>query len=269
MNLKRILTTVIGLPIVLFILLGTNSYVVDACMAIILLRAVYEYKNCLAKKKIKVISWIMYLAAASIAFLHIVPNEIVDLVFLYSVPTIMLILFGHVIATDMKITLKDITYTLLGILYLIGFGIFVPIVAGKSFGKYLIFLILFPAWGTDSFAYLIGKRFGKHKFSSVSPNKSIEGCIAGTVSSLILCLLLALVVNNYTSLEVSYLAFGIAGVVLSLIGQIGDFTASVIKRSFGIKDFSDLIPGHGGIIDRIDSVIFIAPFANLFITLFM
>lgn len=269
MNLKRILTTIIGLPIVLFILLGTNIYVVDAFMAIILLRAVYEYKNCLAKKKIKVVSWIMYLAAISVAFLHIVPENVVNMIFLYSVPAILLILFAHVVATEMKITLKDITYTLLGIIYLIGFSIFIPLIIGKAYGGYLIFLVLFTAWGTDSFAYLVGKKFGKHKFSSVSPNKSIEGCIAGTLSSLILCMLLAFVMQSRENLEISYLAFGMAGVILSLIGQLGDFSASVIKRSFGIKDFSDLIPGHGGIIDRIDSIIFIAPFANLFITLFM
>lgn len=268
MNL-RILTTVIGLPIVLFILLCTNCYVVDACIAIVLLRAVYEYKNCLAKKKIKVISWIMYLAAISVGFIHIIPEQIVNTIILYSMPTIALILFGHVVVSDMKITLKDVVYTLLGIVYLIGFTLFIPIIAGKPYGKYLIFLVFFPAWGTDSFAYLIGRKFGKHKFSSVSPNKSIEGCIAGTVSSVILCLLLAFIMNSTTSVDVSYVAFGIAGVILSLIGQLGDFSASAIKRSFGIKDYSDLIPGHGGIIDRIDSLMFIAPFANLFITLFM
>ena len=128
---------------------------------------------------------------------------------------------------------------------------------------FLLIYVFLAAWGTDTFAYCIGKRLGKHKFSKVSPKKSIEGCIAGTVSAIILMVLYTVILNKNLSFDYSYWTIGISALVLSLIGQIGDFAASSIKRYTGIKDFGDLIPGHGGMLDRIDSVIFIAPLAYL------
>ena len=123
--------------------------------------------------------------------------------------------------------------------------------------------ILIAAWGTDVFAYLIGKKFGKHKFSKVSPKKSIEGCIAGTIGAVLIMILYTFILNTYFQFNYSYIYIIIIGIVLSLIGQIGDFSASCIKRYVDIKDYSNLLPGHGGMLDRIDSVLFLAPFAYL------
>ena len=128
-------------------------------------------------------------------------------------------------------------------------------------GKILVWFIMFSAWGSDTFAYLTGKYLGKHKFSKISPNKTIEGCIGGLLGSIILCLIYAIIVNNAFGLNLVYWQVVITAIVLSIIGQIGDFAASAIKRHFEVKDFSNLFPGHGGMIDRIDSIIFIAPFA--------
>ena len=122
---------------------------------------------------------------------------------------------------------------------------------------------------SEVLSVLIGKRFGKTKFSKVSPNKSIEGCIAGTLGSILMNFVFVFILNRFFGYSISYLFITLVALGLSIIGQIGDFSASVIKRSFGIKDFSELFPGHGGMIDRIDSVIFMAPFAYfLFIVLF-
>ena len=129
--------------------------------------------------------------------------------------------------------------------------------------------ILIAAFGTDVFAYLVGMKFGKHKFSKISPNKTIEGCIAGTVGAIILTVVYTIVMNNLFDMQINYVLIGVMGLILSLVGQIGDFAASVIKRFFEVKDFSNLFPGHGGMVDRIDSVIFIAPFAYLFITMLL
>ena len=117
------------------------------------------------------------------------------------------------------------------------------------------------------FAYCIGRRFGKHKFSKVSPKKSIEGCIAGTIGSTVLALIYTIILNNVITFEYSYFIVGISGIALSLIGQLGDFSASCIKRYVDIKDYSNLLPGHGGMLDRIDSVLFIAPFAYMLFTI--
>ena len=172
----------------------------------------------------------------------------------------------------MKITLKDITFTLIGILYLFIFLVFLPLLFGTDgdiSGKYLIWYVLFSAWGTDVFAYVFGKRIGKTKFSKVSPNKSIEGCVAGTLGAVASCLIYTFALNTICGFGISYLLIGIISLILSIIGQIGDFSASIIKRYFEVKDFSNLFPGHGGMIDRIDSVMFIAPFAYILFLMFL
>ena len=101
----------------------------------------------------------------------------------------------------------------------------------------------------------------------MSPKKSIEGCIGGTIGAVVVILIYTYVVNTYLNMSYSYTYIAAISVVLSLIGQIGDFAASSIKRYVDIKDYSNLIPGHGGILDRIDSLLFIAPFAYVFFTM--
>ena len=126
---------------------------------------------------------------------------------------------------------------------------------------------MFAAWGTDIFAFIIGRKFGKTKFSKVSPNKSVEGCVAGIIGAVVTSLIYTLAINYFGNFDISYLSIGIISAILSIIGQIGDFAASSIKRYFEVKDFSNLFPGHGGMLDRIDSVMFIAPFAYFLLTI--
>ena len=167
------------------------------------------------------------------------------------------------LCSSSKISFKDMSYTLLGICYIPTFLMFLTMIDKMQNGKILLGYIFIASWGTDILAYCIGKRFGKHKFSKVSPKKSIEGCIAGTIGATILALIYTLILNKGFSFEYSYIIVGISGIVLSLIGQLGDFSASCIKRYVDIKDYSNLLPGHGGMLDRIDSVLFIAPFAYM------
>ena len=184
-----------------------------------------------------------------------------------------MILFLHIIITEMKINVSDIAFTILGIVYIVGFTAFVPFLYGyeeccfENIGKYYIWYIFAATWGTDIFAYLTGKYFGKHKFNKISPKKSIEGCIGGTLGGVLLVLGYTFILNTYFDFGINYIIIGIIGLTLSIVGQIGDFAASSLKRYSEIKDFSNLIPGHGGMIDRIDSVIFAAPFAYYLLTL--
>ena len=167
----------------------------------------------------------------------------------------------------MKTSFKDIAYTFLGIFYVVFFTMFIALIYGMQNGRVLIWYALFAAWGSDVFAYLIGKYFGKHKFSKVSPKKSIEGCIAGVVGAVVLMVIFTYFANTYWNLNVNYGYIVLIGVALSLLGQVGDFAASSIKRYVDIKDYSNLIPGHGGMLDRIDSLIFLAPFAYVLFSL--
>ena len=286
MNLQRILTGVIGLPIVILLLVLGNKYVFDVVMAIIACISIHEYfKAC--KNEVKNLSWVGYVLAIGIALLHIVNARIALISLIIVIPTTLLLLFLHIIISDMKITLKDIAFSLLGIAYVITFTMFIPLIYGigdntklnflnedsfvdtvvKNFqntiipGKYLIWYLIFCAWGSDTFAFTFGKLIGKHKFSKVSPNKTIEGCFSGVLGAVILSLIYTLVLNNKLNFGINYLIVIAMAIVFCVIGQIGDFAASTIKRHFDIKDFSNLFPGHGGMLDRIDSVMFIAPFA--------
>ena len=120
-----------------------------------------------------------YLSAILICFIHVVPRQYILLAIGMSVPAIISVLFIQVIFTDMKTSIKDIAITLLGIGYITGFILYMPLLHGAPFGKYLIWYILFAAWGTDTCAYFIGNKYGKHKLTKLSPHKSVEGLIGG------------------------------------------------------------------------------------------
>lgn len=266
MDIKRLTSGLLGFPLVLIIFLLGNKIVVDIALAIIAILSMSEYFNAI-KKVAKPAKWIGYVSCLSIALIHIIPGEYLNMVVTLSVPTILIILFAQVIATDMKTSFKDIAYTFIGIFYVVFFIMFVAFINGMPNGNILIWYAILAAWGTDISAYVIGKHFGKHKFSKVSPKKSIEGCIGGTIGAIILMLAYTYFANTYWGMNYSYLFIGGIGVILSLVGQIGDFAASSIKRFVDIKDYSNLIPGHGGMLDRIDSLIFLAPFAYALFTL--
>lgn len=121
-------------------------------------------------------------------------------------------------------------------------------------GKYLVWLIFICSWGCDTCAYCVGVLIGKHKMAPVlSPKKSIEGAVGGVVGAALLGVAYAAVLHN------DMIAYAIICAVGALISMVGDLAASAIKRNQGIKDYGKLIPGHGGILDRFDSVIFTAP----------
>ena len=130
-----------------------------------------------------------------------------------------------------------------------------------NYSPYLMICILIIIWVNDSFAFLVGKNFGKTKlFVSVSPKKTIEGFVGGFVFSL----LTAYVISNYNK-EFTLLNWIIIAAIVSVIGTIGDLIESKFKRQANIKDSGNIMPGHGGILDRLDSLLFAAPFVYLYI----
>ena len=267
MNVKRIVSGLIAFPILASILILGNKYIVDVAFSIVSVLCVNEFYKSF-KPKARPVEWLGYFYGAFIIIIHLLPKELGTSVMMISIPLTILILFAYVIFSNMKRTIYDVMITLLGIIYIISFIMCLSLIYGMQNGKILIWYVLFAAWGTDMFAYFIGKKFGKHKLkNSVSPNKSIEGCIAGTFGSIILVVGYNAVINNVFNIEISYIFAALYAIVMSIIGQIGDLAASSIKRYNEIKDFSNLIPGHGGMLDRFDSVIFIAPFAYFILTM--
>ena len=266
MEIKRVLTTVIGLPIVIAVFIFGNIYVVDVAFAIVSAISLHEYFNSI-KGKFKPVIWIGYLASSLIAFVHVIPKDIALNMIAVLIPSFIGLLFLQVIFSNMKTSVNDIAITLFGICYITLFLLFLPIINGRPHGKILIWYVFITAWGTDICAYLTGRTIGKHKFSEISPNKTIEGCVGGIIGAVLISFLYTYAINYFFKINISYTSIIIISAILSIIGQIGDFAASSIKRYVGIKDYSNLIPGHGGMLDRIDSVIFIAPFAYILLSL--
>lgn len=133
-----------------------------------------------------------------------------------------------------------------------------------SHGLFFMVLALCGAWLADSGAYFAGTFLGKHKLCpSISPKKTVEGLIGGTLTNALIFIVITLVYAKFissTTVEFNYPLMALLGMLCSLLGLLGDLTASLIKRQCQIKDYGNIMPGHGGVLDRFDSVLFVAPF---------
>ena len=261
MDSKRILTSLIGLPLVfLFMVYGSEQVI---CFAMMVIGIICMCEYCKVIEKVCTpITWVAILST-SIIYLISVQNLRQPILY-YSLPVLMLILFLNVIITEMKISVKDVSYTLLGIIYITGCIAFLSLLTIIS--KSLLIYAIIVAWSTDIFAYLAGRSFGKHHFSKISPKKTIEGCIVGAIAATIFGTIFFLFNTKIATLNIAF--FVIISLVLSIMSQIGDFTASCIKRFADSKDYGNMLPGHGGMLDRIDSLIFIAPFLYMIVCQF-
>lgn len=148
---------------------------------------------------------------------------------------------------------------------------FIYLLREYEMGEWLIWLVLISSWGADTCAYCVGKMIGKHHFSELSPKKTIEGCVGGIVGAALIAFGYAWFVpegmGEYFILDVRIM-FPVVAAISALISQIGDLSASAIKRNYEVKDYGKIIPGHGGVLDRFDSVIFVAPFIYILLYVF-
>lgn len=136
-------------------------------------------------------------------------------------------------------------------------------------GAFLVLLPLVAAWGSDTCALFAGMACGRHKLAPViSPKKTVEGAIGGVIGATVLMLLTAFLLNRYAGIQIHFVSAAIMGAAGAVIGQIGDLSFSVMKRQTGIKDYGHIFPGHGGVLDRFDSVIFVAPVVELVLRVF-
>ncbi|ESE31109.1 phosphatidate cytidylyltransferase [Eubacterium brachy ATCC 33089] len=159
--------------------------------------------------------------------------------------------------------LEDGMATATGIIYIVFFSYHIVLFDQLGYLRIFIWLAIISAFGTDIFAYFVGMALGKHKLCpKISPKKSIEGSVGGIVGSVILSGIFTMIFAQ------NYIMHGcVIGLLGSVVSQFGDLTASVFKRKMGIKDYGKLIPGHGGILDRFDSVLFTAPVVYYYVSL--
>lgn len=173
----------------------------------------------------------------------------------------LLVLFAIYVFTFPRYKTEEIALIYMGSMYIPLLFSFVYQTRALHDGKYLVWLILISSWGSDTCAYVVGSLFGKHKIAPVlSPKKSVEGSIGGVLGAAALGGLLGFTLSNYFTSTISPIfTCAISCGIGSVISQVGDALASAIKRNHNIKDYGNLIPGHGGILDRFDSMIFTAP----------
>lgn len=180
----------------------------------------------------------------------------VSLVFTYLVYLLAVAVFSH-----KKIKFSTVSEVFMSVAYVTVSFTSLSLLMYVEQGIYYFGILLISSWGCDTGAYFIGSKFGKHKLiPDVSPKKSVEGAVGGLIASVILNLLYGLLTDLALGVSVNYISLAILGLILPVVAMIGDLIASLIKREYGIKDYSNILPGHGGIMDRFDSVFPIATF---------
>ena len=245
---NRYLGAVMIAPFIIFVFLG--GVYLKAFTFVLSVMALYEFYNAVAEKKFKTINIVGYILLLIYYFCN---NDFNTMMYVLILTTLILLIVPVI---NLKYTFIDVSLTLLGFIYSGILFSFVYLVNTKSNGEFLVWLIFIGSWLCDTAAFYSGKFFGKHKLCpEVSPKKTIEGSIGGMIGAMIFSGIYGIIISKYTNIVPVYHYFLIGG-LCGIVGQLGDLVASSIKRYVGIKDYSNLIPGHGGILDRFDSVIF-------------
>ena len=220
----------------------------------------YEYSRALEKIEVYCCAWVMYVyicAQAILAFFH---AGAVALIACFCA-AVFLALFSGIL--HKKVSGSGALYTLAGVAYPCFLFNLLMVISVTDLWAQTLLVGSAATWICDTAALIGGSRFGKHKVAPlVSPHKTVEGCLFGLASSLPSALLLYVILKP-TALALPFSVILVTCVLASSMGQIGDLAESLIKRMVGVKDFSNLIPGHGGMFDRADSLLFAIPTAYL------
>ena len=278
----RIITALVGIVVLIGVMFTFDTLIFNLVIAAITLIAIHEIYNALGFEKK---DWLMYAVMVPYTLLVMFSN--------YSVMRKLVMPVSFVLVTFYAIYLVvrngTISYQKAsGLLVFSGIVIFcfysfillkerLPVEEYGYDAMFFILLILCFAWGGDTCAYFAGRAFGKHKLCPVvSPKKTVEGAIGGVLGTMVFVVIATLVYSvaadrmeefTRTNIGVSlYVVIALLACVAAVLGIYGDLFASVVKRQCGIKDYGTIFPGHGGILDRFDSVMFIAPFVTMVIT---
>ena len=260
--LKRLITGVVYVGLLLSAVF-LNSDAFDFLFMIFGLACLYEFKRMTAIRGYYI--FIVYLVLWW-AFIYLIkdPKPILALLAITLIVNSILLKYLY---SKKKLDFSEIQKSLIGVFYIGGGAIFLTMIPYReaSFASFLIMGVFVLIWVNDSFAYVVGRTLGRNKlFPSVSPKKTIEGSIGGLVFSLITAYFLS---KYYT--DISTLQWLILSFVIVISGSYGDLVESKFKRDAGVKDSGSILPGHGGMLDRLDSLIFAAPYAYLTLNIFI
>ena len=279
----RVITAVVGLALLAVVLAFFNTILFDLVLSAVCLIAIHEVFSAMGFGKKQ---W--YLYAVAVPFTLLVMLTISDAARALVLPVSFLVLLVLNICQITHVQTLDFG-KLAGYVYFSGVIIFcfyslihlkrmLPFEQYHYDAVYFILLTLCFAWGGDTAAYFAGRAFGKHKLAPVvSPHKTVEGAVGGVLGSILAGILLTCVYaalsSGYHVISVQmrtthYEVLLVMGAIASVLGILGDLFASAVKRQAGIKDYGTIFPGHGGILDRFDSVMFIAPFVAIVVRYF-
>jgi phosphatidate cytidylyltransferase len=261
----RLLSGIILLAVTItLITMGGNC--LFAVLLVISMIGLYELYRIIKTEK-SILGILGYLAGLTHYLL--IYYKLVDHQTMLFIAFLLLLMIVYVVRFP-KYSIEQIAITFMGLFYVNIMLSYIYQVRCLEGGAWIVWLIFIGAWGSDTCAYCVGVLFGKHKFApSLSPKKSIEGCIGGIVGAALIGFLYAFIFRSKISgINQPQIAYAIIGAASSVISQIGDLAASAIKRNHNIKDYGRLIPGHGGILDRFDSIIFTAPVVYYLTVLF-
>lgn len=265
---QRILTTVVGLPIVVVVLVFSHTVVLPIAIALFSAIGVYEMLGCIGVRKKLSVSIPSVLVAAAVTFVArygVAASERSSYVLsLFAAIAFIYIFYMMAIAVVSKGTksISDMMLTAVTTLYItVGFSSMILLRDVERIGIWMFALVFIGAWIPDGAGYFCGRAFGKHKLiPDVSPKKTVEGAIGGVIFGGIAFVVCGLIAGVVGAAEPQYFQLAITGLVIAVVSIFGDLIASLIKRQYGIKDYGKLFPGHGGVMDRFDSIIAIAPF---------
>ena len=273
-TLIRIITGAVAIGIFVPVCIFSETIVFPIVIGLLCLIGVYEMAKCLSLDKNYAITIPMYLIALALPILRhglfFKDNSTYFGLAIILMFCMLIYVLAYVMFKNNNIKLTEILPLYALFVYIVGCFVSMVIVrytdanlavGGKTVnGVYVYLLAFIGAWVCDTFAYFTGRFFGKHKLiPEISPKKTIEGSIGGIMFTVGSFALYTFIVNSCFGQSLSYLKVCIIGFVLSIISQIGDLVASSVKRQYELKDYGKLFPGHGGVLDRFDSVMLTAP----------
>ena len=254
----RILTAIVATGILIPVLIFSATPVFPIALTLVAVVSLYELFHCVGVKGLH-ISLPIYISAAFLLFwIRYAENGQSFSTVAFSIASIILLyLFAAAILSHGKFSFEALGVIFSTSLYIVAACCMLIYVRDiDKVGKFIYLLIFIGAWITDIFAYFTGMLFGKHKLiPDVSPKKTVEGSIGGTVFCSLSFVAFGVIINSAFGGDANFLVLAIGGIAIAVISQIGDLIMSVLKRHYGIKDFGKLFPGHGGMLDRFDSIL--------------
>ncbi|MBO5742785.1 MAG: phosphatidate cytidylyltransferase, partial [Clostridia bacterium] len=263
---QRLIFGALGIVAALFVLLFCSVNVISLCVGVIALIGMYEFFKVtgLVNKKTPALylGFVFALVLYTVAIFNsgFLKENLMPFIAAY-----VFILMVSMVLFHSNLTFSDAALSFLGTLYISIFFLHIIFIRQSELGNLNIWLIFISAWATDTFAYFAGRTLGKHKLCpKVSPKKTVEGAIGGTLGCVICICIYAYICGKCKGVSVNYISATIFSVLTAVFSQFGDLAASRIKREYGVKDYGNLIPGHGGILDRFDSALLISPLVYYF-----